>query len=249
MAQRFDWPEGGTPTSGFVREIADANGVLLFGLHEARAVAVDANSASLWMLAYRHHALGTQAARLGHDGRVVEAFDVKRNVFGETVQEAAVCFDDDADRFLFGYAIDRSQDRVEIAEYLYDGAAVPTEFGVTCGGNARATSRHAPARWLAGDLNASIALSGAQPGVAARLYLSRSPAAFPLPLPLSNGCELLLDPAVLIEVASGVVSTGGTFAVPVPLPSTAFGVDVAWQFLLLSPSGIASSDGVITRIR
>jgi hypothetical protein len=249
LAQRFDWVEGGTPSTGIPRRVADAGATRNLSFREARTVAFDDDGGSIWMLAYRDVAFGALAVRIGDDGLVAERLDVRPVASGETPHEPAVCFDNDAQRFLFGFTVDRAQDRVEIAEYLFDSATVPQRFGPSCGGQIRGVASFAGGRWIAGHRSVSVNVGSAAPGVAARLFLSVGLAAQPIPLPLSPaGCTLLLDPIVLIEMGSGVTNASGSFAASFVLPSAAFGAEVVWQYLLLSPTGLASTDALLTRI-
>ncbi|MBL8898096.1 MAG: hypothetical protein JNM84_10740 [Planctomycetes bacterium] len=249
-ARRLDWIEGGSPSVGPLRVVVDAGATPNLSFREARSVAFDDDGGSLWMLAYRDAAFGSRAVRLGDDGLAAERFDVRAVASGETPHEPALCFDNDDQRFLIGFTVDRAQDRVEIAEYHFDPAAIPQRLGPTCGGEIRGVASFAGGLWIAGHRGVAVNLSSAPPGVSARLFASIGLAAQPIPLPLSpSGCTLLLDPLVLIEVASGVTNAGGVFAPSFVLPSTAFGVELYWQYLLLSPSGLASSDALRTRIR
>lgn len=250
LARRFDWVEGGSPSRGATQVIVDSGAAPNLSFGEARTVAFDDHGGFLWMLAYRDAALGARAVRLGDDGLAAERFEVRANASGETPHEPAVCYDNDAQRFFFGFTVDRAQDRVEIAEYLFDPASVPQRVGPTCGGQIRGVASFASNRWLAGHRGVAVNLVNAAPGVAARLFVSVGLAAQPLPLPLSPaGCTLLLDPVVLIEMGSGVTNASGSFSQSFVLPSTAFGMDLAWQYLLLSPAGLASTDALLTRIR
>jgi hypothetical protein len=249
-ARRFDWIEGGTPAVAPLRVIVDSGSMPNLSFREAQALAFDDDGGSLWMLAYRDAAFGSRAARIGDDGLAGERFDVRPVASGETPHEPALCFDNDDQRFLFGFSVDRAQDRVEIAEYHFDPAAVPQRIGPTCGGEIRGVASFAGGLWIAGHRGVAVNLSSAPPGIAARLFASIGLAAQPIPLPLSpSGCTLLLDPLVLIEVASGLTDASGVFAPSFALPSSSFGVEICWQYLLLSPSGLASSDALRTRIR
>lgn len=250
VAQRFDWAEGGTPSIGVPRRVVDAGSTRNLSFREARTVAFDDDGGSIWMLAYRDAAFGALALRIGDDGLVAERLDVRPVVSGETPHEPAVCFDNDAQRFLFGFTVDRVQNRVIIAEYHFDEVAVPQRFGPSCGGQIRGVASFADGLWIAGHRSVSVNVVSAAPGVSARLFISIGLAAQPIPLPLSPaGCSLLLDPIALIEMGSGVTNSSGSFATSFVLPSAAFGADVAWQYILLSPTGLASTDALITRIR
>src|SRR5690606_1199899 len=183
---------------------------------------------------------GLEIARIGYEGHLTERLVAARDsaTYG-AASSPAVCFDDDGRRFPFVWRTDGSLRRVHARalEYPADAGAAP--FGAGCRGMVRSYNQGGSAPY-AGSEHFEIRLRLGQPSTPASLLVATTTAAAPIPLPLSSGCNLLLDPAapVFFVATSGLADANGSWDADLALPSSVPDVDLYWQVVQIGPGGL-----------
>jgi len=247
--QRISWPAGGAMQHQILR-ILDAvpTEQILLG-STTRAIDYDFVTDSLWAVAWKRLDSGSlHVERIGYDAAAAESARIDA-VPGGSLYEPSLGFDDDAMGFALVYATTgMAPSDPTFATRLLHAPATIAPFGASCAGSI-ATSNNGSVRPYAGSEFFALRLLG---GVAnAPTVLVAGAGAANLPLPSGGpGCTLLLDPTLpLVVLPAGVADGSGEITLSLPIPSRVGNVDVRWQFVQQSGASLASSSGLLTRVR